>query len=156
MNFILDANILLRFADTASVEHPTTVVAIDFLSQQGFVPRTVPQSIFEFWVVATRPTANNGLGLTDIDCEATATGLTTTFPVIDDKPSLFAEWWALVVAHQCRGKVAHDARYAAAMKTHGITRILTFNTADFARYPGIIVLDPHVVAATAIPPRSIR
>lgn len=156
MNYILDANILLRFADTASVQHPTTVVAIDFLRQQGFVPRTVPQSFFEFWVVATRPTANNGLGLTPIDCEATAAGLVTTFPILEDKPGLFAEWRALVVAHSCRGKVAHDARYVAAMKTHGITHILTFNTPDFARYPGITVLDPHVVAATAIPPRSIR
>ncbi len=152
MNFILDANILLRFSDAASAQHLTAVAAIDFLSRQGLVPRTVPQSLFEFWVVATRPPANNGLGLSTIDCETAAAGLVVTFPIIDDKPSLFTEWWTLDIAHTCRGKVARDARYVAAMKTHGITHILTFNVADFARFPGITVLDPHAVAASSAGP----
>jgi predicted nucleic acid-binding protein len=35
----------------------------------------------------------------------------------------------------------HDARLVAAMNVHGVRRILTFNTDDFARY-GIEVLHP--------------
>jgi hypothetical protein len=29
---------------------------------------------------------------------------------------------------------------------HGLTHLLTFNTADFLRYPGIELLDPQSVA----------
>ena len=33
----------------------------------------------------------------------------------------------------------------AAMNTHGLARLLTFNTAYFARCPGFMVLDPTMV-----------
>jgi hypothetical protein len=33
------------------------------------------------------------------------------------------------------------------MRTHGVTRILTFNVADFSRFPGLVLLDP----ATLVP-----
>jgi predicted nucleic acid-binding protein len=36
----------------------------------------------------------------------------------------------------------HDARLVAAMKAHGIGRILTFNGEDFERYPDIEVVIP--------------
>jgi predicted nucleic acid-binding protein len=43
------------------------------------------------------------------------------------------------------GRQVHDARLAAVMEVHGVTHILTFNTDDFRRYPGIISVDPHAV-----------
>jgi len=39
-----------------------------------------------------------------------------------------------------------DARLVALMHVHSVTRILTFNTEDFHRYPGIVVVDPREVA----------
>ena len=48
----------------------------------------------------------------------------------------------MVGAHACHGRVSYDARLVAAMRTHGITRLLTFNGADFVRFPGITILDP--------------
>lgn len=41
----------------------------------------------------------------------------------------------------------HDARLAATMLAHGLSHILTFNTADFARYApaGLVVVDPAAV-----------
>jgi predicted nucleic acid-binding protein len=41
-----------------------------------------------------------------------------------------------------QGKQAHDARLVAAMKRHSINQILTFNTADFARYAEITAISP--------------
>ena len=35
------------------------------------------------------------------------------------------------------------------MRTHRLTHLLTFNVADFARFPGITILDPLAVAAPA-------
>ncbi len=44
--------------------------------------------------------------------------------------------------YRVSGKNAHDARLVAVMKPHGITRILTFNAADFARFEGIEAIHP--------------
>ena len=42
----------------------------------------------------------------------------------------------------------HDARLVALMQVHGITHILTLNRADFARYPGIVPIDPVSLSPT--------
>lgn len=57
-----------------------------------------------------------------------------------------------MVRYQCRGKPAHDARYVAAMNLHALTHLLTFNTPDFARFPGLVALDPAAVAAGRVVP----
>jgi len=54
-----------------------------------------------------------------------------------------------VVRHQVSGKPAHDARLVAATRVHGITDILTFDKSGFSRYPGIEVVHPAEVIATA-------
>jgi len=148
---VADANILLRLADPASGLHSVAKTAVTHLHAEGEFLCTVPQAGYEFWVVAIRPKANNGLGLSIADCERELAQVQLAFPVLEDKPTLFSEWQTLVVAHQCHGKVAHDARYVAAMRTHGLTHILSFNVPEFARYPGITVLDPTAVAASALP-----
>jgi hypothetical protein len=45
------------------------------------------------------------------------------------------------VTHGVIGSQVYDARLVAAMTVHGVGRILTFNVADFSRYP-IEILDP--------------
>ena len=47
-----------------------------------------------------------------------------------------------MIRHDVKGKNVHDARIVAAMNVNGITQLLTFNTADFKRFPGIILLAP--------------
>ena len=154
MTVILDANILMRLADQKAPLYPVALSAVDHLRRQGDSLRTVPQAHYEFWVVATRPVANNGLGLSIPECVQELRDISHQFPLLNDAPTLYGEWRALAEAHACSGKVAHDARYVAAMKTHGVTRILTFNLDDFKRYPGLIVLDPNTLAALATPPST--
>ena len=55
----------------------------------------------------------------------------------------------LVIQHQVSGELAHDARLVAAMQVHGLTAILTFDKSGFSRYPGIELLDPSDVIASA-------
>jgi hypothetical protein len=50
------------------------------------------------------------------------------------------------VRHGVIGAKVHDARLGAAMTVHGVRRLLTFNTGDFARY-GIEVVQPSAVLA---------
>ena len=89
--------------------------------------------------------ANNGLGLTVQECHAEIIRLKALFPIRPDDPAILGIWESLVLAHDCKGKVAHDARLVAAMQTHGLTEILTFNTVDFSRFPGIVAIDPATV-----------
>ncbi len=111
----------------------------------------MPEAIYEFRVVATRPIANNGLGLLTVECENEVARIEASFPLLDAKPNLFIEWKAVVSAFARHGKVAHDARLVAAMRTHGLTHLLTFNGSDFSRYPGIVLLDPNGVVSTNPP-----
>lgn len=149
MTVVLDANILLRLAQFSAPQHAVADAAVNRLRQQGNVLQPLPQSLYEFWVVATRPVANNGLGLSVAEATAELARIDSFFPVLDDPPTLFAEWRSVVATFACVGKVAHDARYVAAMRAHGLTHLLTFNGADFARFTGITVLDPNTVAASA-------
>lgn len=143
---LLDTNILLRHAKPTDPAHPTVKAAVRALQAAGEDLCIVPQNVYEFWVAATRPLANNGLGLTVPECRNEVAGLKAAFLLLLDQPGLFAEWEALVTAHDCKGKVAHDARLVAAMAVHAVSRVLTFNVADFSRFPGITVLDPVAVA----------
>jgi predicted nucleic acid-binding protein len=151
---LLDTNILLRYACAADPAFATVDAAITTLHARGEVLCVVPQNIYEFWAAATRPTAANGLGLTIPECQAQVARIKRLFRLLADLPMLLAEWEALVGAHSCSGRASFDARLVAAMQTHGVTRILTLNGADFARFPGIVVLDPATFAVSAGPPPS--
>lgn len=145
MNVLLDTNILARMAEPGHPQRPLVEGAANRLHGNGDVLCLVPQSLYELWVVATRPVAQNGLGLTPLQAETELSRVEGLFLLLDDGADIYPQWRGLVTTHQVIGKSAHDARLVAAMTVHGLTHILTFNTADFARYPGITALDPAVV-----------
>jgi predicted nucleic acid-binding protein len=148
---LLDTNILLRYASAADPAFATVDMAINALHASGEVLCVVPQNVYEFWATATRPTVSNGLGLSVSECQVQVARIKRLFRLIPDLPTLFAEWETLVVAHACHGRVSYDARIVAAMRTYGITRLLTYNAADFARFPGLIILDPATVIGPTAP-----
>ena len=143
---IVDANVLLRLADAVSKHHGSAKAALSQLENAGARLFTVPQAIYEFWVVATRPVENNGLGLTIEECDEEIKLLEVVVPVLNDPRTLYADWRSLVKNFKCTGKVAHDARYAAAISALNFEFLLTFNGSDFARYPFISILDPNSIA----------
>lgn len=151
MSTLLDSNILLRLSQPAHPMYTTAVDAVDELDRQGDLICLAPQNLYEFWVAATRPAAQNGLGLTPAQTHSELVGFKALFILVDDTPAIYPQWEQLVVQHQVSGKNAHDARLVAAMNVHGITRILTFNVNDFQRYPNIIVLDPTQIVASRPP-----
>jgi predicted nucleic acid-binding protein len=102
-------------------------------------------NLYEFWVVATRPAQQNGLGLSVTQVLA---NFKNQFPLLDDVPAVRLAWEQLVTKYQVIGKNAHDARLAAAMIVHGIKQILTFNTSDFQRYQEIQAIAPADVIST--------
>ena len=101
--------------------------------------------LIEFWAVATRPITSNGLGLKFVKTEYEVRKFKRLFTVYDDIPNIFAEWVNLVLKHNVSGKNVHDTRLVAAMLTHNITHLLTFNGKDFKRFSEITTVDPQNV-----------
>lgn len=63
--------------------------------------------------------------------------------LLPDSLATHQEWRRLIVAYSVRGVEVHDARLVAAMNVHGISGLLTFDSKDFKRYPGILVVSPE-------------
>ena len=136
MSTLLDTNIYLRAAQPGHPMGKAADDAVAELRQQGDTLHLAPQNLYEFWVAATRPPAQNGLGFTLAQAQAELVGLKGLFTLLDDTPAIFPRWERLVAQHQVSGKNAHDARLVAAMMVHGISRILTFNVGDWRALSG--------------------
>ena len=151
MSTLLDTNILTRAARPGDPMHGAAVDAIDELRRQREILCLVPQNHYEFWAVATRPSAHNGLGMAPPQAQSELTRLKALFTLLDETPAVFRQWEQLVTQYQVSGKNAHDAHLVAAMMVHGVGRILTFNVADFQRYQSITALDPQLVVVSKPP-----
>ncbi len=149
MGGLLDTSVLVRLANTADAMHDVATRSVLVWHQRGEVLYITPQNLIEFRAVATRPLAMNGLGLTPAEAEAEAEEFEATFPLLAETPDIFPAWKAVVAASGVIGKQVHDARLVAVCHVHGVTHVLTFNVAHFARLasagPGIIVVDPASV-----------
>lgn len=147
MNTLLDTNLLARTVQSSHPMHRLAKDAVAELRLQGDVLCLVPQNLYEFWAVCTRPAAQNGLGMSLAQAQAEFARFKTLFTLLDDTPAIFPQWEQLVIQYQVQGKNAHDARLVAAMLVHGLSRILTFNVGDFRRYQTLTVLEPQKVVS---------
>jgi predicted nucleic acid-binding protein len=143
---LVDTNVLLRSAQPSHSLHQSAVASVANLRLANEALCLVPQVLYEYWVVATRPVDENGLGMSARETEVDLAKLMQRFRFFRDERAIFEPWHKLVVQHQVLGKNGHDARLVAAMQRHSLTHILTFNGDHFKRYPGITVLVPQVVA----------
>lgn len=151
MNFLIDTNVLVRIEDSIDPRHAEALGAVEWLKRGGHDCQIVPQVLFEFWVVATRPVEVNGLGLDCGKAEDAIREWMSFFRMRLDERGVFRKWINLVSVNQVRGKTAHDARLVAAMERHGLTNLLTFNAADFTRFPLINVYTPAEILAGKLP-----
>src|SRR5438045_7550258 len=103
MSVQLDTNVLVRLSQFNDPAHGTARAAVAKLQAAGRSLGIVPQNLYEFWAVATRPVANNGLGLTVPECHAEIVRHKTLFPLWLDDPAIVGVWESLVVAHDCKG-----------------------------------------------------
>ena len=148
MSALLDTNVLTRLALPDHPEHALTQVAVAALARTDAPLCVVPQNLYEFWVVATRPSGQNGLGFTLSQARDEIARINYLFKRMSDPPDLYDEWQHLVAHYDVMGKPAHDARLVAAMNLHRIPKLLTFNPRDFSRYPMIQVITPSQLAST--------
>lgn len=146
--YLLDTNILLRVAQAEAPAHPLATHAVAELLAQGHDLCVTPQVLIEFWAVATRPVSANGLAWPTTAVASEVDAVLTQYRLLEDAPEAFAHWSSLVRLHSVQGKRTHDARLVAMMLTHGVTKLLTFNTDDFAGFPEIEAVSPADAAGS--------
>jgi predicted nucleic acid-binding protein len=145
MPYLADTNILLRWVTPADPQHSLAVDSVKALQRRGDVVHITPQNLIEFWAVATRPASANGLGMSPAEAGHEVESLERLFPLVPDSPAVYTEWKRLVAAAGVSGVKVHDARLVAVMIVNGLTHVLTFNTDDFKRFPGVTAVDPRNV-----------
>jgi predicted nucleic acid-binding protein len=146
MRILVDSNLITRLAQPAHHHHQAARTAVETVLARNDDPCIIPQILYEFWVVATRPVSENGgLGMSGTQAQHEIDNVQKTFTFLRGERGIFDEWYRLVIQYDVQGKPAHDARLVAAMLRRGITHILTFNARDFRRYSGITVLSPDQV-----------
>jgi predicted nucleic acid-binding protein len=146
---LLDTNVLTRMTDSSHAHGAVSRRAIHVLLGRRERLNIVPQNLYEFWAVATRasgppPAGQNGLGMT---CDRASQWLQffeRRFHLLSDRADLVDRWHTLVKSLTIKGFRAHDARLVAAMQTHGVSRLMTFNAQHFSAFP-ITVIDPATV-----------
>ena len=142
---MVDTNVLLRQLEPEHDHHRAAIAATMHLIESGETLYVAAQSIAEFWSVATRPAAQNGLGFGVASAASAAAEIERTFEVLlSDEAIVYQHWKRLIVERRVTGRRVFDARLVAVMLAHGVARLLTFNGADFAGL-GVMVIDPHAV-----------
>jgi predicted nucleic acid-binding protein len=147
-DYLLDTNVLLRSSDPNSPLQGLADLSVARLLGGNNQLYVTSQNIIEFWVVATRPVAVNGLGWSVEQTRVEVEQILDQFPQLEETPQIFPYWFNLVTTYQLQGKRVHDARLVAVMLAHGVTHLLTFNTADFSSIGEIEVIHPQAIDET--------
>jgi predicted nucleic acid-binding protein len=142
MSVLVDTNVLLRSVQPSHPMHGPAVRSVAGLIRGGETVALTPQIVAEFWNVATRPHEHNGLGLSHEKARDEVVRIEGFFTLLIESLDVYTEWKRLVITYGVTGVQAHDARLVAAMKVHGVGRILTFNLQDFTRYKEIVAIQP--------------
>lgn len=89
---LVDTNVLLRAAQVEHRAHAEATTALDALRRAGEELCVVPQVVYEYWVVCTRPLASNGLNLNAEEADSGVARLLLTVTLLNDQPALFEQW----------------------------------------------------------------
>jgi predicted nucleic acid-binding protein len=146
---LLDTNLLARMTSPAHAHCAASRRAVSVLQGRGEKLIIVPQNLYEFWAVATRrpgppPAGQNGLGMTCRQATQWMAYFQRRYTLLTDRSDLVPCWHTLVSSFEIAGMKSFDVRLVAAMQTHGVTHLLTFNLSDFKGF-AIRLIDPATV-----------
>jgi predicted nucleic acid-binding protein len=144
MAYLVDTNVFLRLVPRNDPDRNTVLNAFRKLNTKNEELVYTSQILAEFWTVCTRPsTARGGYGLSPEMTERNASLIERYCRLLPDSLDTHQEWRRLIVTHSVMGVEVYDARLVASMNVHGISGLLTFDSKDFKRYPGIVVVSPE-------------
>lgn len=146
--YLLDKQHLDPLGSANRRHYALVASALDSLSKKGATLCYTSQNLGEFWNACTRPADRNGLGLTPQETDRRARFIEANLQLLPDSLAVHEQWRKLLVSHNVSGVQVHDARLVGAMRVHGVTRILTFNDRDFARYTDLEAVHPRSLVKT--------
>jgi predicted nucleic acid-binding protein len=152
MSYLIDTGVLLRVVDRSDQQHATVFHAVQSLLARGEQLLITSQNVAEFCNVATRPVANNGLGLPPVHAlRLLEQEIEPLCAVLAERDAVYVELKRLFATYGVVGKQVHDARLVAMMLVWQVDNVLTLNDRDFRRYEpeGINVVTP--VSLTSSP-----
>jgi predicted nucleic acid-binding protein len=139
----IDTNILV-FANTATAPlHVEAQAALQSFAASGAEMWISCQILREYLATLSRPRSFSS-PVPAVTLIADAVRFQSQFRIAEDGPSVTADLLGLLGSILIGGKQVHDANIVATMQTHGLRRLLTHNTADFARFGAIIQVEPLV------------
>ena len=141
--WFVDANILVFAANPLSPWHMAAVTRLRSVRQEGISLVLNSQVIREFIAAATRPAPNTSPPPIEPILE-NVRRIRTSFVVLDEFAATIDRLIELLKSIPTYGKQVHDANIVATMLTHGVSTLLTHNTADFARFTSLIQVVPLV------------
>src|SRR6516225_5373919 len=144
--YLVDSNVLLRWVKPNHRDYRLIVSATDAILRHDGVLCYTSQNVGEFWNACTRPVDRNGYGLSPQETDRLAKTFEEKLRLLPDSPAVHEEWRRLLVTHSVSGVQVHDVRPVAAMRVHGVERILTFSDKDFARYTDVEAVNTQSVS----------
>jgi predicted nucleic acid-binding protein len=135
----VDTNVLVYASQRRSAFHPRSIACLDQARRESRPLWISRQVMREYLVTVTRPQRDQaslliGEAVADIEkfqCD---------FNIAEDGPEVFAALLDLLVHVPVAGKQVHDANLVATMRAYGISRLLTFNDADFRCFANLVEL----------------
>ena len=129
----VDTNVLVYASRPSAPEHAVAREALATIELSRRTAWISPQVLREYLAVVTRPQATAppppmATAISDVRRFRSA------FEIAEDGPAVFERLLVLLSTCPGAGKQVHDANLAATMLVHGISRLLTFNAADFQRF----------------------
>ena len=128
---LIDTNVLLEATDEGRRLHEQALVVFQFAQKAGLDLFLGTQVVREYLVVATRPVANNGLGMNMASALENIGRFRRRSSMIAETlraSDLFIEWagqWGIC------GKKLHDLQILATASSAGMNALLTANQEDF-------------------------
>jgi predicted nucleic acid-binding protein len=139
---LIDTSALIRFFSINDPQFAAVVSKVQSLLDGGDDICFTPQVARESWCVLTRPSEVHGFGQSPGGAQRIISEAARLFEYLPDNAEIYDRWLRLVSDLGISGRQVHDAYHVAAMMTHGITRIVSLDLRDFARYDGIEVVVP--------------
>ncbi len=142
----VDTNVLVYATQigrggASTIQHGAAELALRRLQQSGTRLWVSRQVLREYLSAVTRPQGSSP-ALPIHDAVADVRRFISLFAVAEDSARVTETLLALIHQFPSGGRQIHDANIVATMLNHGLQRLLTFNTVDFARFSSVIDLEP--------------
>lgn len=138
----VDTNVLIYASRSPSAFHGQATARVEALRASG-APLWISRQIMrEYLAAVTRPqgvvvpASPTALALADVE------RFSRVFSVADEDGAVTDRLAELLARFPTAGRQVHDANIVATMLVNGVGRLLTANTADFARFSPVIDLEP--------------